>query len=153
MDKDKADDYYYFGKNFYESILLDLKYNSLIFYAVYENKIIAMAIILFNNRKMHYHLSAVNKQYQHLAPTNFLLYEAACWGHENGYKTFHLGGGLGSKEDSLFKFKESFNAGSDTFFSIGRKIFNIEKYNELIDIRNQEPNFNCNNSFFPVYRS
>ena len=91
MDKDKADDYYYFGKNFYESILLDLKYNSLIFYAVYENKIIAMAIILFNNRKMHYHLSAVNKQYQHLAPTNFLLYEAACWGHENGYKTFHLG--------------------------------------------------------------
>jgi len=35
-----------------------------------------------------------------------LLYEAACWGIENGYKTFHLGGGLGSREDSLYQFKK-----------------------------------------------
>jgi len=34
MDNDGASGYYYFKKDFYNSILEDLKYNSLIFYAV-----------------------------------------------------------------------------------------------------------------------
>lgn len=152
MDKDKAEDYYYFQQNFYDSVLDDLKYNSLIFYATYEDKIISMSIILFANKQLHYHLSASDVEYQHLAPTNLLLYEVACWGVENGYKSFHLGGGLGSVEDSLFKFKKAFNKNSDTYFSIGRKIFNQEKYNQLIQLRKSEANFDENTSFFPVYR-
>jgi len=153
MDKDNATDYYYFDSKFYNSVLNDLKYNSLLFYAVYNENIIAMSMIMFSNKQMHYHLSASDKEYQHLAPSNLLLYEAACWGCENGYKTFHLGGGLGSKEDSLYKFKRAFNRYSDTTFSIGRKIFNEEKYNELVNIRSEETNFIENISFFPLYRA
>lgn len=153
MDKDNAKDYYYFGKDFYSSILNDLRYNSMIFYAKYNGEIIAMSMILFANNQMHYHLSASIKEYQSLAATNYLLYEAACWGCENGYKTFHLGGGLGSQEDSLFKFKKAFNKNSDTIFSTGKKIINIEKYNELIDIRNKQSNWNPNTDFFPKYRA
>lgn len=152
MDKDNAEEYYYFKRNFYDSIINDLKYNSMIFYATFEEKIISMSIILFANEQLHYHLSASDVKHQHLAPTNLLLYEAACWGCENGYKTFHLGGGLGSSEDSLFKFKKAFNKNSDTQFSIGRKIFNQEKYNQLIQARKSDINFDENTSFFPVYR-
>jgi hypothetical protein len=152
MDKDKAKDYYYFGEDFYNSIINDIKYNSLIFYATYQGKIISMSIILFANQKMHYHLSASNREYQHFAPTNLLLYEAACWGCENGYKTFHLGGGLGSKEDSLFKFKNAFNRNSDNTFAIGRKIFDDKKYIELVGIRSKENKFVNKDSFFPSYR-
>ena len=65
-------------------------------------------------------LVSSDREYQHFAPTNLLLYEVACWGCENGYKTFHLGGGLDSKEDSLYKFKSAFNRNSDNTFSIGR---------------------------------
>lgn len=152
MDKDDATEYYYFKKDFYDSILEDLKYNSLMFYAVFENKVISMSIILFSNQQMHYHLSAADREYQNLAPTNLLLYEAACWGGENGYKTFHLGGGLGSREDSLFEFKKGFNKNSKTYFSIGKKIFNSEKYDELINIRKQSQSFDENKLFFPAYR-
>ena len=151
MNKDDATDYYYFNKEFYKSVLEDLRYNSLIFYALYDQKIISMSMILFGNDNMHYHLSASDKEYQSLAATNLLLYEAACWGCENGYKSFHLGGGLGSKEDSLFKFKKAFNKNSDTYFSIGKKIFNQEKYDELIEIRDIDCN-NSNRTFFPQYR-
>lgn len=151
MNKDDATDYYYFNKEFYESVLEDLRYNSLIFYALYDQKIISMSMILFGNDNMHYHLSASDREHQSLAATNLLLYEAACWGCENGYKSFHLGGGLGSKEDSLFKFKKAFNKNSGTYFSIGKKIFNKEKYDELTKIR--EKNFNnINTNFFPQYR-
>lgn len=152
MDKDNATEYYYFGEEFYKSVLNDLKYNSLMFYAVYSHKIISMSIVMFANKQMHYHLSASDKEYQHFAPTNLLLYEAACWGSENGFKTFHLGGGLGSNEDSLYKFKKAFNRGSDTNFSIGRKIFSEEKYNELVEIRSNNINFNRETLYFPAYR-
>lgn len=152
MDRDKAEEYYYFGKDFYNSILNDLKYNFLMFYAVYKEKIIAMSMVLFSNNQMHYHLSASVKEYLTYAPTNLLLYEAACWGCENGFKTFHLGGGLGSKEDNLYKFKKAFNRNSDNDFYIGKKIFDKEKYNKLVEIRMREENFDKNTPFFPTYR-
>lgn len=153
MNKDDATDYYYFDEDFYESVLEDLKYNFLIFYAVYDQKIISMSMILFGNDNMHYHLSASDREYQSLAATNLLLYEAACWGFENGYKSFHLGGGVGSKEDNLYKFKKAFNKNSKTFFSIGKKIFDQKKYDELIEIRYQESEFNNGITFFPTYRT
>ncbi|WP_411738690.1 lipid II:glycine glycyltransferase FemX [Peribacillus sp. S4] len=152
MDKDNAKEYYYFKKDFYNSVLFDLKYNSLMFYAVYQKKIIAMSMILYSNLQMHYHLSASDREYQKFAPTNLLLFEAACWGSVNGYKTFHLGGGLGSKEDSLYKFKKAFNENSDTEFTIGRKIFNQEKYDKLVSIRENESDFDKDELFFPMYR-
>jgi len=152
MNKDEATDYYYFDKEFYKSVLEDLRYNSLIFYALYDQKVISMSMILFGNENMHYHLSASDREHQNLAATNLLLYEAACWGCENGFKSFHLGGGLGSKEDSLFKFKKAFNKNSGTYFSIGKKIFNQEKYDELIATRLQENEFDTDTTFFPKYR-
>ncbi|SEP76052.1 Acetyltransferase (GNAT) domain-containing protein [Virgibacillus subterraneus] len=152
MDKDDAENYYYFNEGFYKSILNDLKYNSLMFYAVLEEKIIAMSMILFSNQKMHYHLSASNREYLSYAPTNLLLYEAACWGSENGFEFFHLGGGLGGKEDSLFRFKKAFNRNSNTNFAIGKKIFDKEKYGELLNIRMKEAVFDSDANFFPAYR-
>lgn len=151
MSKDNATDYYYFKEEFYESILKDLKQNNLIFYAVYNQKIISMSMILFSNGNMHYHLSGSDREYQNLAATNLLLYEAACWGCENGYMKFHLGGGLGSKEDSLFKFKKAFNKNSDTYFSIGKKIFNQDKYDKLVKMI-QDDSKDANSQYFPQYR-
>lgn len=161
MDKESAKSYYYFSKEFYESILKDCKYQSCIFYAVFEDKIIAMAIILYANKRMHYHLSASDINYKHLAPTNLLLYEAACFGCLNGYYTFHLGGGLGSKEDSLYKFKSTFNKEESNRFMIGKRIFDEKKYQDLMDIRmndcinrnEDELQINKTVTYFPLYRA
>ena len=62
MNKDNADEYYYFNEDFFSSIFNDLRYNFLVFYAVYKGVIISMSIILFCNGQMHYHLSASNKE-------------------------------------------------------------------------------------------
>lgn len=154
MDRDYAKPYYYFNENFYNSILYDLKYNSIIFYAKLGEKIIAMSIILLGNGFMHYHLSASDEKFRSLAPTNLLLYEAACWGSENGFKTLHLGGGVGSKEDNLYKFKQNFNRYSNSTFSIGKKIFDKKKYIHLNLLREKSMDIieNSETSFFPAYR-
>lgn len=153
MDRDQARSYYYFEDDFYESLLEDLKYNAMMFYAVYEEKIIAMSIILFCNEQLHYHFSGSIKEYQILAPTNLLLYEAACWGAENGYKTLHLGSGLGGTEDSLYRFKKNFNKNSNTLFTIGKKVYNPMQYEKLLTIRKNDVEFNTESNFFPLYRS
>lgn len=154
MDKDNAEEYYYFGDEFYRSIHEDLNGHYEMFYATYEGKIIAMSIILFANMQMHYHLSGSVLEYRNLAPSNLLLYKAALWGSEQGFKTFHLGGGVGSGEDNLYKFKAAFNRESNYQFSIAKMIFNQEKYDELVQIRiDTDLSFNKESKFFPLYRS
>ncbi len=154
MKKDNAETYYYFEKPFYRSIYQDLAGHYEIFYATLEDKIIAVSIILYANNKMHYHLSGSVFEYRNLAPSNLLLYKAALWGKEQGFTTFHLGGGVGSGEDNLYKFKAAFNRNSDYQFSIGKEIFDQDMYTKLVEIRRQQKTqFNAESSYFPLYRS
>ena len=154
MDKDHAEEYYYFGDAFYESIHRDLHDNYELFYAVLDGRIIAMSIMLFANKQMHYHLSGSLMEYRNLAPSNLLLYKAALWGCERGFKTFHLGGGVGSGEDNLYKFKAAFNKNSDYQFSIGKQVFDLENYDALVQIRREsDPDFDESSHFFPLYRA
>lgn len=148
MDKDDAEDYYYFGEGFYDSILEDLPHNAQMFWAEKDGRVIAASIMLAANGRMNYHLSGSLREFSSLAPTNLLLYEAACWGNANGYKTLYLGGGVGSGEDSLFKFKRAFYKGDLNHFYIGKKVFSQEKYDELLQMR--EP---IESGFFPKYRA
>ena len=93
-------------------------------------------------------------EYRNLAPSNLWLYKAAVWGCEHGYKTLHLGGGVGSGEDNLYKFKAAFNRESDYQFSIAKMIFDQEKYDALVVERaGRDPEFNNESKFFPLYRS
>lgn len=154
MDKDHAEEYYYFKRPFYESIHNDLRDNYEMFYAMYEDKPIAMSIMIFANGRLNYHLSGSDIEYRNLAPSNLLLYKAALWGCEQGMKTFHLGGGVGSGEDNLYKFKAAFNKVSDYQFSIGKQIFDQGKYDELVKIRRElDPNFDETSHYFPLYRA
>lgn len=149
MDHDNADEYYYFGEKFYDSVRQDLRKNAKVFYAIKGNEVVAASIIIFENGYLNYHLSGSLLEYRNLAPSNLLLYKASLWGSENGYKTFHLGGGVGSGEDSLFKFKRAFYRCDDLCrFSIGKKIFIKEKYDELVNMRK-----GVESNFFPLYRA
>lgn len=153
MKKNNAKEYYFFNEDFYKSILYDMEDYSSIFYAVYEEEIIGMVLAIYENGKIHHHFSSSDIKFQHLAPSNLLMYEIARWGNANGFNTFHLGGGVGSKEDSLYEFKKGFNKNSDTTFSIGKKIFNEEKYQYLMEMRKRDCNFDKSSSFFPQYRA
>lgn len=148
MDKDEAEGYYYFGEEFYQSVLNDLPRNAQVFYAEKDGEVIAASIMLMANGKMNYHLSGSRSEYATLAPTNLLLYEAALWGCMNGCRTLYLGGGVGSEADSLFKFKRAFYKGELNHFFIGKKIYDLEKYKELVNLRET-----MESSYFPLYRA
>lgn len=149
MDFDHATKYYYFSDDFYDSICNDLSEQSQVFWAELDGKIISVAIMISSNGKMNYHLSGFLREYQSIAPTNLLLYKAALWGCMNGYNTLHLGGGVGSKEDSLYKFKSAFNRKEVQQFAIGKKIYLDEIYKQLSLLKDIDEN----QMYFPIYRA
>ena len=148
MDKDNAEEYYYFGPNFYNSVLEDLPQNAQVFWAAKDGQVIAASIMIGANAYLDYHLSGSLREFGSLAPTNLLLYQAALWGSANGYKTLFLGGGVGSGEDSLFKFKRAFYKGELNHFLIGTRIYDQEKYDALLSLRTEIEN----PGYFPMYR-
>lgn len=153
MRSDNAEEYYFFDWDFYDSILSDLKGKFEIFYATLHGKIISMAIMIFYKDQMHYHLSGSLREYRSFAPSNLLLYTAALWGHEHGFKTFHLGGGVGAGEDPLFKFKSAFNRNSNYNFSIGKMVVNQSYYDDLMRLRGFGKEESESIGFFPQYRA
>ena len=149
MDRDTATDYYYFKKPFYDSIRDDLEDYCDIYYATYQDKIIAVSLMLRCNGYLSYHLSGSLKEYGILSATSLLLFETAAWGSENGYHSLHLGGGVGSREDSLYTYKKAFYKGDGLQYSIGKMIFDQDKYAELTKMRERIERDN----YFPLYRA
>ena len=149
MYRDHAEAYYYFRKDFFDSVLNDLPSNSQVFYAVKDGIIISASIFLMANKRMNYHLSGSLREYRKFSSMNLLLYTAAMWGYTNGYTSLYLGGGVGSGDDGVLKFKKSFYKGELNSFYIGKKVYNANMYDKLITLRGDSIS---NRTFFPLYR-
>lgn len=148
MDRDHAEPYYYFEPEFYQAILDELPQNSQVFWAEKDKQIIAASIMIYANGRMSYHLSGSLEEYNRFAPGNLIMVTAARWGCTNGYKTLLLGGGVGSREDNLLRFKKTFYKGTADYFYTGRKVIDRDKYDFLMKLRNLPEN-----TFFPQYRA
>lgn len=151
MKKNGAEDYYTFAEDYFRS-LAEMERNALIMYAMYEGHPISGAIMLYNDRYMHYHLAGSDIDFRKYSPNNLLLYDAACWAGRHGIKKFHLGGGM-APDDSLFGFKKQFNKNGRIPFWVGRTIFDHRAYEGLLKTRKElDPDFDSNNGYMIQYR-
>lgn len=149
MKKNKADEYYFFKKEFFKKLKSLEKKEITHFYALHGDKIVSSILVLMGDEYLHYYLSANSQEGYLLNANSLLLYEIAKFGLKNGYKYFHLGGGYGGDDSSLFKFKSSFHKNHTLSFYIGKKIFNQQIYNRLC----QKMGINDKNiNYFPAYR-
>lgn len=152
MDRDQAEEFYYFPREYYTFLNEKMCNETEFFYAHKDGKMIAASIFFYDSNQMHYHLSCSDSEFRSVAPTNLLLYEAAKWGQKNGIKTLLLGGGV-EAEDGLFHFKKQFNRNGKIGYYIGGNIFDDDRWNELLDIRvASDPMFDRDNVFFIKYR-
>src|SRR5207244_3424133 len=89
------------------------------------------------------------------SPTGLIFDAVRFWARENGARVFHLGGGVGSKEDSLFHFKAGFS-GRRHGFGTWRWVIVPEVYRELCDERVRLARLDglapVSADYFPAYR-
>ena len=148
MERDNANTYYFFNDEFFDSILTNLQKYANIYTIYYNEKPISSSIILFNGENAHYHLSGTLTEYLSLGANSIGLYEISLDLCKKGYKKFHLGGGYGGDSSPLLKFKRSFNKFGDLDFYIGKRIYNLEVYKRLCELKN----ISMEESYFPAYR-
>jgi hypothetical protein len=147
MDMVGASEAYYFPRQYYELLFSNPDFEVKIAIVELNGEVACAGIFFFGNGIVQYHLSGTSPAYYRHAPNKLMLdfvREYAC--NRGGFSVFHLGGGLGGKEDSLFKFKSGFSKNTLDFYLI-KSIFNVPLYNELSKDKD------ANIGFFPAYRA
>ena len=119
MLKNKSSKKYLLPLQFFENTINLLKENISLFVAKKEDKIISAALFIHKYEFIHYHFSGSDKEYLNLAPNNLLIWEVILWAKKQGYKKFHLGGGLLNK-DPLFHFKAGFSKDRSKFYTANK---------------------------------
>jgi hypothetical protein len=101
---------------------------------------------------VQYHLSGSDSRHLSRAPTKLLVHEALRWAHEDGAHVAHLGGGVGSSEDALFRFKAGFSK-DRAHFRTWRAVFDAPAYDGLMASWRARTGATEPGSFFPGYRA
>lgn len=151
MDRVGAKAHYYFDEAYFHGFHNSTDFKTEMLFAIHEetNKIISAAMMIKTNDIIQYHISGTRNDYLYLTPIRLLIDEMRIKGTENKYRYFNLGGGLGSSEDLLFRFKSSFSKDFKDF-KIWKYVVNHEAYNQL---NNQFSDPKGDKNFFPMYRN
>jgi hypothetical protein len=149
MDRLSASKDYYFTRQYFFDFLgcSDFKTDILLVVHNDTQEAIAASMFIKTNDMVQFHLSGSRTDYLSLAPANVFLDEMRILATEEGYRIFNLGGGLGSKEDSLFDFKASFSK-DHRDFKVWKYIVDQKIYEQLT-----EKNGAILEGFFPAYRA
>ena len=153
MDRNHADPMYYFPDEYYRLLETELKPYILEIQLHYKDEIIASEIYFTAGDILHAHLLGSNEKMLDLEAGGLLEAAAAKWGKENGYRYIHHGGGRTSDpEDALFKYKKKFGKNTEFDFYIGKKIWNLDIYDRLVELRQLEKDV-TQSDYFPLYRA
>jgi lipid II:glycine glycyltransferase (peptidoglycan interpeptide bridge formation enzyme) len=154
MERVGANDDYFFTNKYYREILSSSDYESELSLCIYNEtqEIIGASMFMKKGNIVQYHLSGLSEDHFELNPIKLILDEMRIKSTEEGYKYFNLGGGLGSVEDSLFKFKSGFSKDFKDF-KTWKYIVNENAYSSLtIDKLGEDLGIE-DHGFFPAYRS
>jgi lipid II:glycine glycyltransferase (peptidoglycan interpeptide bridge formation enzyme) len=155
MSRNAADPGYLFGYEYFLGLFRRLGGNAHLMTACYEGRLIGGAIFVACEDLLQYHFSATAADSLHHSPAKLLLDEIRLWGQARDYRVLHLGGGRGSRSDSLFCFKAGFSPRRHAFYT-WRSVLEPSVYQELSAVRRREAleaGHGCEGSFFPLYRS
>lgn len=152
MNRNNANEEYYFDDKYFNTILKFFSNDVLLVELEHENEIMASELYFTKGKILHAHLLGSNDKLLELNAGSLLEATAAEWGKKNGFKYIHHGGGRTSDpEDSLFKYKKKFGKNTEFDFYVGKKIWNREIYDKLVDAKNLSEE-EKNSEFFPLYR-
>lgn len=156
MHRVAADEYYLFDRDYFHRLfsLGGVRFN--LFVCLMEGAVACGGLFSLCGGIVQYHLSGTREEFSRQAPTKLMLDEVRKWAAARGARVFHLGGGVGSRQDSLFKFKAGFSKRRHTF-KVWTWIRDEAAYTKLVSARAAHlSSFGqrlASASYFPAYRS
>jgi len=151
MKRVDADSYYFFSKDYFSQLMTSKDINSELSICINNEtqEIIAGAIFIKTGKMVQYHLSGVSEANLDLNPIKLIIDKMRIKSTKEGFEYLNLGGGRGSLEDSLFRFKSSFSKNFKEF-KIWKYIVDEDAYKMLEE---KHRGADSDTDFFPAYRS
>lgn len=155
MRRLNADAYYFFENRYFYQLMISsyFKMELLLCSSNETGELIGGAMFIKTGTIVQYHLSGCKEEYLHLNPIKLLIDEMRLRATAENYTYFNLGGGLGVREDSLFRFKASFSKDLRPA-KFWKYIVNRQVYDELVSLSKKEAfdKVTEETDFFPAYR-
>lgn len=156
MRRVHASNQYFFTLEYFKKLFaINSSASFHLFLCQIDNEIVSGGIFSNCNGIIQYHLGGTATTWLKKAPMKLVFDQVRLWANEIGAHWFHLGGGVGAAEDSLFRFKAGFSPIRFPFF-VWKWIVQPDIYRQMIAARrawyrSQGQSFS-ENAFFPVYR-
>jgi hypothetical protein len=126
-----------------------------LFVACHEGTLAAAGLYTICGGIVQAHLGASRTEFAKLSPTRLLDDTARRWAVDAGADVFHLGGGVGGQQDSLFQYKAGFSDRRHEF-AVWRWVLNPITYAALsarhLSSAGHGPDDSPADDFFPAYR-
>ncbi|OBX26750.1 FemAB family protein [Gelidibacter algens] len=155
MRRVDADDSYYFDKNYFDRLMSSKEFKSRLMLCLHieTETVIGGALFIEKGKMVQYHLSGLDDDYFDLNPIKLIIDEMRIQSTQQQFEFLNLGGGRGSKEDSLFTFKTSFSKHFKEF-KIWKYVVNEKVYRTLVEkhLGTRSETEVSNDDFFPAYR-
>src|SRR5215212_8171918 len=146
---------YYMEATYFDRLAVELKDVVHLFVALVDGAVAAAGLYTICDGIVQAHLGGMRREYMKLSPTRMVDDTARVWASESGANTFHLGGGVGGREDSLLQYKAGFSDRRHQF-STWRWIVDADAYRYLCDRRSLEDDVEATSTdqdeYFPGYR-
>lgn len=157
MDRNNAAKQYYFEETFFRKIIDQLTTQCAFFHVWDDSRIVSSELVLLSHNDIYSFLGGTYPDAYPARPNDLLKHAIIEWGQAQGKRAFVLGGGY-EDNDGIFRYKKSFAPNGVVPFKVGKHIYDLHLYEELIKqhqnweaARHREwtPSLN----FFPAYRS
>ena len=157
MTRRNAASYYFFPREFFESLIRDLKGHCAFFHVVHEDKVVSSELVLLSHRHAYFFLGGTFAEAFDLRPNDLLQHETFRWCRDAGKKSLVLGGGYRGSE-GLLRYKKSFAPTGEVPFRVGLKIHDPARAAELLEDRRRwelarGAEWHPDPAFFPLYRA
>jgi dTDP-4-amino-4,6-dideoxygalactose transaminase len=146
---------YFFGEDYFRELARELRSKLHLFIVLIESKPAAAGLFTVCDGIVQYHLGGTRSESLKWSPMTLLIDMVRLWANEIGARAFHLGGGVGAQNDSLFHYKAGFSD-RRLDFATWRWVVVPEVYRELCqrwsrenEPRGVEP---ASADYFPAYR-
>jgi lipid II:glycine glycyltransferase (peptidoglycan interpeptide bridge formation enzyme) len=131
MQRNLAEQFYYFEKSFFESLLNHLGNELLLSITYLSNNPISTELVLIGPKIAYGFLGGTLSEYYQYKANTFLMWKLFNNLITRGIEIYTMGGGA-TRGDSIYKFKQSFSKHCNNPFFIGTYVHLPEIYNIII---------------------
>lgn len=130
MRRNHADSYYYFGLDFFLSLLENMEQMLVLALTYLEDKAITAELVLTGGKLAFAFLGGTLGEYYQYKANTFQRWELVKYLHARGFEKYSMGGS-NRRGDSIYKFKSSFARDCKNPFYIGTKVHLPEVYAQI----------------------